>query len=479
MLSTKERNILIIGTPGCREPLQEMLKDKLAKLGYYIKIISNIDIALKYLKSEKIPVVFLCEKLADINKNKIINNIKKEHFSTEVIVLGQHSTMRSAFDSMRLGAYDYLIKPFDVDRIILTVEQITTKYYEKSENNHKINRELSNQSIRSDIVGESSAVKTILNLTHKIAPTAATVLIQGETGTGKGLIADAIHKNSLRWNKPFIVVNCSAIPESLLESELFGYEKGAFTDATCLKHGILEAANGGTLFLDEISELSLNLQSKLLQVVETGQFRRLGSNREAQVDLRIISATNVDIYRNVVSNHFRKDLYYRLSVININVPPLRERTEDIPLLSNFFLENIAVSGKRRKTISPEAMETLQSYNWPGNIRELRNVIEQILILTETDITGVRDLPPNIQKHETLKQLLLLPPEEGFLTLEEVEKIYVEKTFQHCRGHRGKTAEILGITRHTLYNKLRQFKINVKKSFLFDLHRKKEPSRFGK
>jgi two-component system response regulator AtoC len=440
-------------------------------MGYNVEEVFDGDTGLEELENKNYPVILLNSELPDIEGNRILKSIKEMRPFSEVIVLGERSTMRAAFDSMRLGAYDYLSRPFDLSRVISTIEE-AIEHCRKHKNKSVGKGELSHRSFTCNMVGESSAMKSILDLVQKVAPTDSAVLLQGETGTGKGLIANAIHRNSRRWDKSFIVVNCSAIPDTLLESELFGYQKGAFTDATRLKHGLVEAANGGTLFLDEVSEIRSSLQSKLLRVVETGDFRRLGSNQEIQVDLRIICATNRDLCKEVSSRRFREDLYYRLSVVTINVPPLRERQDDIPLLVNFFLDNLKVSGKNKKSISPEALATLKEYHWPGNIRELRNVIERVIILTEANTIGVADLPPAIQKHRTVKQLFLMPAEERYLTLEEMEKMYIEKVLEYCRGHRSRAAKILGVTRHTLYNKLKHFEIDKKKITSFKTHRKK-------
>ncbi|MDH5683314.1 MAG: sigma-54 dependent transcriptional regulator [candidate division WOR-3 bacterium] len=461
------KDILIING----KDMGKNLKRELLRMGYNVEEVFDGNTGLEQLESENYPVILLNSELPGIEGNRILKSIKEMRPFSEVIVLGEHSTMRGAFDSMRLGAYDYLSRPFDLSQVISTIEE-AIEHCKKHKSKNQGSRELSHQSFSSNMVGESSAMKSILDLVQKVAPTNSAVLVQGETGTGKGLIANAIHSNSPRWDKSFIVVNCSAIPDTLLESELFGYEKGAFTDATRLKHGLLEAADGGTLFLDEVSEISPSLQSKLLRVVETGDFRRLGSNREMQVDLRIVCATNRDLYEEVASRRFREDLYYRLSVVTITVPPLRKRPEDIPLLVDFFLDNLKISGKGEKIISPEAMEMLQDYDWPGNIRELRNVIERMIILSERNTIKVRDLPFTTPNHKAAKQSSLMLSGERYLTLEQLEKIYIEKVLKNCHGHRSRAAKILGVTRHTLYNKLRHFGIDEKRIASFKSFRKK-------
>jgi DNA-binding NtrC family response regulator len=455
---SEKRNILVISG---KESIWKTIGKQLSRIGYKVKEIFDKDTVLEELENKEFEVIILNSELPGIDAHKVIKTVKNTYPFIEVIVLAEHSTMRLAFDLMRSGAYDYLTQPFDVNKVILTVKQ-AVEHYRKSRNS-LIPQELSFRNVPANMVGESSLIKSILDLVQKVAPTDSAVLIQGETGTGKGLVAEAIYRNSLRWNKPFVVVNCSAIPDTLLESELFGYEKGAFTGANRLKQGLLEEANKGTLFLDEVSEINISLQAKLLQVVETGRFRRLGSNKEIQVDLRIICATNRDLYKEATSRRFRKDLYYRLSVMTISVPSLKERAEDIPLLIKFFLENLKVSGKGNKTISPEVMEILKEYDWPGNIRELRNVIERAIIMTNgKDTVEVRDLPSIIQKHKTVKQLFLFPPDKKYPTLEEMEKVYIEKVLRQSHGHRSQAAKILGVTRHTLYNKIKQFRISERK-----------------
>lgn len=456
MVSMAERkNILIVNG---KESIWKALKKELVEKGYNVEEVFDGDAGLEELDNGEFHLVLISSRLSEIEGNRILKSIKETHPSVEVIVFAENSTMRSAFDSMRLGAYDYLTKPFDIGQVVFNVERVIERCG-KRKNGRDTHPEISRKTLTSDMVGESSAMKSIFNLIKKVAPADSAVLIQGETGTGKELIAKAIHENSSRWDKSFIVVNCSAIPDTLLESELFGHEKGAFTDATRLKYGLLEAASGGTLFLDEVSEISPIVQSKLLRVVETGSFRRLGSNREIQVDLRIISATNKDLYREVLACRFREDLYYRLSVVNVYVPPLRERPEDIPLLVNFFLDNLRVSDGTRRTISPEALEMLKGYGWSGNVRELRNVIERGIILSERSKIEATDLQPIIQKNKASKQLLRTYPEEGYVTLKEMESVYIEKVLEHCRGHRSRAAQVLGITRHTLYNKLKNFGID--------------------
>ena len=464
----KEKNILIISN---KDSIWKTVKRELVKIGYAVEEVFDGDSALEELKNGEFQVVLLSSELPEREGNGTLKRIKETHPSTEVIVLAEHSTMRSAFDSMRLGAYDYLTKPFGLDQVISNVER-ASDHYRKRGNGRDIGGQLQHQALPCRIVGESPAMKSILGLVQKVAPTDSAVLIQGGTGTGKGLIANIIHRNSSRWDSPFIIVNCSAIPDTLLESELFGHEKGAFTDATHLKRGLLEMANGGTLFLDEVSEISPSVQAKLLRVVETGDFRRLGSNQEIQVDLRLICATNKDLYKEVTSRRFREDLYYRLSVVTITVPSLRERQDDIPLLVNFFLDNLGDSCKSKKKISREGLEMLKEYDWPGNIRELRNVIERVTILTERNRIEVADLPPIIQKHKAGKQLFMAPSENGYFTLKEMEKLYIEKVLEQCRGHRSQAAEILGITRHTLYNKLKHFRIDEKKIASLKPFRKK-------
>jgi len=464
----ERKNILIVNG---KESIWKALKKELVEKEYNVEEVFDGNTGLEELDNGEFQLVLISSRLSEVEGNRILKSIKEAHPSVEVIVFAENSTMRSAFDSMRLGAYDYLTKPFDIGQVVFNIERVIERCG-KRKNGRDMNPEVSQKALTSDMVGESYAMKSIFNLIKKVAPTDSAVLIQGETGTGKELIAKAIHKNSPRWDKSFIAVNCSAIPDTLLESELFGHEKGAFTDATRLKHGLLEAASGGTLFLDEVSEISPMVQSKLLRVVETGSFRRLGCNREIQVDLRIIGATNKDLYREVLACRFREDLYYRLSVVNVYVPPLRERLEDIPLLVNFFLDNLRVSDGSRRTISPEALEMLKGYGWSGNVRELRNVIERGIILSERSRIEATDLQLIIQESKASKQTVQTLTDQGYVTLKEMESAYIEKVLDHCRGHRSRAAQVLGITRHTLYNKLKNFGIDDRRIKSFQPTRKR-------
>ncbi len=355
-------------------------------------------------------------------------------------------------DSIKLGAYDYLHKPFEIDDLIATVERVT-EYLTLSSRCQMMEERLSSSIEIPNLLVESPSMKTVLDFIERIGPTDMNVLIEGETGVGKEVVAKHIHKKSKRSEQSFVVVHCAALPDTLIESELFGYEKGAFTDATDLKYGLLEIGDKGTIFLDEIGDLNAKMQAKIIRVVETKKFRRLGGSKEIELDLRVISATNKNLSEEVNAHRFRDDLFYRLAVMRIEIPSLRARKEEIPQLVEYFLGKCDVSGKREKSISPEAMEVLKKYDWPGNIRELRNVIEQAIILSEKERIEIEGLPLPVQKFNLAEEMGEKEP-----TLLELEKKYIEKVIKENQGNRGKVAKILGISPRSLYYKIKHYGI---------------------
>ncbi len=331
--------------------------------------------AYERLKAKKYHIVVLDIRMPGVNDLSVLKAIKKDYPETEIVMVSGHGTMRIAHESLTLGAYDYLSKPVNIDDLLDVVDR-AAKCFRQGGSEHRRQQAADTAAEPVDgptLTGVSESTKAVMALLKKISPTSSNVLIQGETGCGKELVARFIHKNSQRSAKRFISINCPALPDTLLESELFGHEAGAFTDASKLKRGLLEIADGGTLFLDEVSDLSPALQAKLLRTVETKIFRRLGGNEEIKVDVRFLAATNKNLGDEIKAGRFRDDLFYRLGVISINMPPLRKRREDIPLLVDAFLSNM---GSKQKKISPQALEMLEEYSWPGNVRQLKNVIEQ-------------------------------------------------------------------------------------------------------
>jgi DNA-binding NtrC family response regulator len=364
--------------------------------------------------------------------------------------MSAYGSIPEAVEAMKLGALDYLIKPFDIDELKIIVNRAIKEYALKVENIYY--REEEEKRFNFDeIIGKSNSINRVLEMVKNVAPTPATVLITGESGTGKELIARAIHKNSLNKNSPFVVVNCVAFSSNLLESELFGHEKGSFTGAIAKRIGRFEMANGGTIFLDEIGEMDLTIQTKLLRVLQEKEFERVGSSRSIKVDVRILSATNKNLKKEVEERRFREDLFYRLNVFNVDVPPLRERKEDIAL----FVEHLIgkynkILNKKVKKVSLKAMELLLDYNYPGNVRELENIIERSMIMAKDEIIDEKYF--NFVNRETYIG------KKG--TLKEAEKELIIKYLIQNKGNRTKTAEILGISRRSLQNKIKEYKINL-------------------
>ncbi len=355
---------------------------------------------------------------------------------------------------MREGAYDYIEKPFCPEKAELLIDKLV-EHQRLIEENISLHQRLEERYRFENIIAKSPKMQRVVELIKVVAKSNATVLITGDSGTGKELVARAIHSQSYRRDKPFIAVSCAALPESLLESELFGHEKGAFTGAYAQKKGKFEAANRGTLFLDEIGEMSANIQVHLLRVLEEKEFTRVGGNELIKVDVRVISATNKDLKKAVANGEFREDLYYRLNVVTIELPPLRERKEDIPLLAQHFLKKFAVENQKEITdFSPEATDFLLKYDWPGNVRELENAIERAVILAKDSCIDIADLPQE-------NRLLAHSPPRGE-SLREVEKNHILNVLNETGGNYSEAARILGISRATLYNKIKEYGIYVKK-----------------
>ncbi|MBW8004553.1 MAG: sigma-54-dependent Fis family transcriptional regulator [candidate division NC10 bacterium] len=434
----------------------KVLKTELAREGHSTEVASDGREALEKLNEQEFDVLILDLKMPKLGGIDVLKEVKKKWvLPPEVIVFTGHGTIPTAVEAMKLGAYTYLTKPCKTAELNLLVK----KAYEKQQilrENIYLKTRLGQEKPFPEIVTVSGKIRQILQMVVRIAPTDSSVLITGESGTGKELIAKAIHQHSKRGDKPFLVINCGALQESILESELFGHEKGAFTGAHSAKLGLFEVADKGTLLLDEIGEISNAMQLKLLRVIETGQFFRVGSTRERQVDVRVLSATNKDLQELVKSGRFREDLFYRVNVIPIHIPPLRERPEDVPILTRHFLHVFAPLGK--KAISQEAIKFLSRYYWPGNVRELQHVIRRALILSPKDQIEPEDLPLDLQVNRA-------SPGGGtssgsFSTLGELERAHILRVMEQVEGHRGQAAQILGIDPKTLYRKLLTYRIDI-------------------
>ncbi|WP_461247990.1 sigma-54-dependent transcriptional regulator, partial [Treponema sp. R6D11] len=366
-----------------------------------------------------------------------------------VIMLTGHGSVETAVNSMRDGAWDFLTKPVDMDHLSLIIKR-ALENRELVFKHRQMTEEIERQKQFKSIIGNSRAIRDVFDTMNKAAPTKASILITGESGVGKELVADAIHELSPRKDFPIVKVHCAALSSSLLESELFGHEKGAFTGAVSQRHGRFELASGGTLFLDEIGEIDQNIQIKLLRVLQEKKFERVGGEKTLEVDVRIIAATNKDLKAEIEKGNFREDLYFRLNVVNILVPPLRERKDDIPLLAASFLKEFSQeNGKKIEGIHEKARSRLYSYEWPGNIRELRNCIESAVVMCQSNMITVDDLPPVLRD----------VADEGWInirlgaSMEECEQIIIRDTLSHCKGNKTKAADMLGIGRKTLLRKL--------------------------
>ncbi len=412
--------------------------------------VENARDALKILNEEDIDVVITDLKIPDSDGVKLLRDIKKHDSTIVVIVMTAYATVDTAVEAMKLGAYDYIQKPFrmqDIRRLVSRALETRLLLVE----NTKLRQQLGSKYLSKNIVGFSPLFREVLQTVEKVAPSRAAVMLLGESGTGKEVIARALHEMSGRRDKPFVKINCGALPDTLLESELFGYEKGAFTNAVKQKRGRFELAHGGTIFLDEIADMPTQLQVKLLRVLQDGEFERLGSEETLKVDVRVIAATNKDIDAEIAHGRFREDLYYRLNVIKLKLPPLRQRQDDVLALAQHFLEKYALlNAKSIKGISPDAAKLLEGHGWRGNVRELENVIERAAVLCSGEIIQKDHLPDYITGQESSKVISF----RVGTTLEEIEEVMISRTLEATGGNKEETARLLGIGVATLYRKLK-------------------------
>jgi len=436
------------------------LADVLRKKGHEVITAFSGEEGLDLLNKRLIDLVLLDIKLPEMDGIKVLEKIKEKDPDMLVIMITALTDVQPAIDAMKSGAYDYLMKPFELDELRLVVEKALETQRLKREV-ARLRQQQLDQFPGNEIFGNSPKIQEVKRLIKIVSETPRTsVLIQGESGTGKELVANAIHNLSSRREKPLVKINCSAIPDNLLESELFGHEKGAFTDAKTMKKGLFELANGGTIFLDEISNLKLNLQPKLLRILENQTFKRIGGTSDITIDVRVITATNADLEECVRQGTFREDLYYRLKVMVIDLPPLRERQEDIIPLAKLFIDrNNKEFNKRIKGLSPEAEDLLLRYSWPGNVRELKNVIERAVILCQEEVILPEHFPRELQadkEQRTRRKALSFPTN---LSLEEMERIHILNVLNQNKGNKSRTARILKISRSTLREKLKAYGIS--------------------
>ena len=433
------------------ETFRKLTAKELSRSGYRVDAVGTVEEARRSLSREQFDLVLLDVRLPDGNGLELLAEIREASPATEVVMLTAYGTVQEAIRALKQGAHDFLTKPCKLDELEVVLEKAVQKQA-LQRGNTALRRDVARLGPGENFVGNAPQIRELLHLLSRVAETDSTVLIRGESGVGKELVARAVHKLSPRSEQPFVVVDCASLHENLLQSELFGHEKGAYTDAIRLKHGLFEVADHGTIFLDEIGEITPPLQAKLLRVIETGVFRRLGGTADIRVDVRVIAATNRALETMIKEGQFREDLYYRLNVFSLVVPPLRERRGDIPPLVEHFIRNSSVVPKRQVRVSPEAMDVLQRYHWPGNVRELENVVERALILCDGVAIEPEHLPLGVRLEPTFRS----DADDGRLTtLEEVERRYIKRVLEECRGHRQKAAAILGISERNLYRKLKE------------------------
>ena len=437
--------------------LLELSSITLSENGYDVTCAQDGIEALKKLERASYDIAIVDLKMPRMDGMELLERIKKKYPETEVIILTGYATIATAVDAMKMGAYGYLVKPFDPGEVLLEMEKIL-KLQRLYNENRSLREELSKGPSSEEIIGKSKGMLEVYDLIQTVAPTDSTVLIQGESGTGKGLIARAIHRNSLRRDKPFIEVSCVALPESILESELFGHEKGAFTGALSRKLGRFELADGGTLFLDEIGDMSLSIQTKFLRVLQEGEFEPVGGIKTKKVDVRLITATNKNLEQEVANGNFREDLFYRVNVISIDVPPLRARTEDIALLAAYFLEKYRREVKKDvSSITHMALNVLRRYPWPGNVRELENVIERAIVLTKTGRIDTCDLPDNLVREEWPFRSERFSIKEA---KDQFERAFLEDALRNHKGNITHTARAIQLARRNLVEKIKKYGLDV-------------------
>jgi DNA-binding NtrC family response regulator len=429
----------------------DLWRDTLSSWGYEVAFAEDGEKALELIASFR-PSILLCDlRMPRKDGLELLGDINESGLDLITLMISGASEIPDAVRAIKLGAYDYLTKPLDLARLEILLDKLSA-HVTLREENQRLKRDLINAGVLGPLIGCSLPMRRVMNLVEQVASTSASVMITGESGTGKEVVARTIHELSLRRSGPFIAINCAALPESLMESELFGHERGAFTGADRRREGCFELANGGTLFLDEIGEMRIELQAKLLRVLEERKIRRLGGSAETPVDVRVLAASNRNLEAAVRDRKIREDLYYRLNVFEIELPPLCKRANDIPAFVDYFLRRLdAPKGKVVTGIDAECLELLKSYSWPGNVRQLRNVIERALVVTRGPMITVADLPADIARRGGANATFEL---RVGMSLEEVERELVQRTLASTGGNRSETARILGVSVKTLYNWLK-------------------------
>jgi len=447
---TRKGKLLVVDDEAS---LRLLLGNELTRAGYAVDVASSGDEALDRVREDSYHVVLLDIVMPQTDGISVLRTIKAENIVSEVIILTGNATLESAIECMKLGAYEYVRKPYSISELIIQIERAME--HQRSQLDRRILREeMRKTGYGGKIIGKSREIKELRSIISRIAPTQSNVLILGDSGTGKELVARSIHEQSQSSDKQFIAVSCASFPENLLESELFGHEKGAFTDAKVQKRGLAEIADGGTLFLDEIGELPLAFQAKLLRFLETGEIRRVGGTKDISLNVRILCATNRPLERLVEQKLFRDDLYYRLNVLSITVPPLRDHKEDIPAL----VENVVATQSFAHKFTQSSMDVLKNYDWPGNIRELKNVVERTCILCpDRDITA-EDVSFLKVKALAGPKAEAAPGETATWALSDMERRHIIDVLKFVNGHKGKAAKLLEINAKTLYRKIKDYNI---------------------
>jgi DNA-binding NtrC family response regulator len=464
-MAVENRRILIIDD---ERPILLTLEALLNRHNYQVETAATAAAGLKLLKDKSPALVLLDLQLPDAEGLETLDQIKTEHPGTQVIILTAHDTLSNAIESIKRGAYHFISKPYAAEELLslmnraLEKQSLLRETEELRQKTQQLEKRLEIAETRSAPIFQSKAMQQIEELINAMAPSEANVLITGESGVGKEVIANLIHVRSQRAEKPIVKLNCSAFPQTLIEGELFGYMKGAFTGATNDFPGMIAEACGGTLFLDEISEMPADLQTRFLRVLQEREYRSLGSTRTLKADFRLIAATNRPVAQALSENRLRTDLYYRLNTFQIEVPPLRERKEDIPPLVALFVKQFALQlGKSEPAIAPDAFQKLVDYSWPGNVRELQNAMEYAVVLARQDLVGVKELPAEVQLPVALQRTeRAAAAPQGVQSLDDVERATILQALAQCHGNKKKAAQLLGIQRPTLYNKMKRYAIEL-------------------
>jgi len=450
------RSILIADD---EESIRHVLVVLLEERGYEVRAVKDGEEALRELQTRDYDALVTDVRMPRLDGLALLRAVQAASPETTVIVMSAYGSHELAIEAMKAGAYDYLGKPFHPDEVLLVLRKAEERERLRLEN-LRLRKEISRARGPSELIAEGAAMRDLMRVVEKVAPTSTTVLIEGESGTGKEVVARALHELSPRAERPFVAVNCGAIPEQLIESELFGHAKGAFTDARTAKRGLFDEADGGTLLLDEVGELPLQLQPALLRVLQEGEVRRVGDSRSTRVDVRILAATNRDLAQLVQAGRFREDLFYRLNVVDLKLPPLRERTDEIPALAARFLERHAARiGVPRRRLSPKALEMLAAYRWPGNVRELENALERALVLSEEDLIEPDALPEPVRAGSSPEPVpSALDPDD--LSVKRGQRVLeadlIRRALERTGGNRTRAAELLELSPRALLYKIREY-----------------------